>query len=365
MSEALLDAFPALYYGEAPTRGTVRGGHTMTRAIAANIVALGRPARRIGPIQAQTVNGATWTAGYVRSHDSIKQLALAWHYRPAGLDTLATVAVELTITDAAGHTVSSSSDLIPLGFKGVGTVPAVASRLYQSESLLGGSGHLDLDALAAVLTNPSWSFSFTFTASDNFTALDRIEGWECPRAQVDAADTYGVPTGPFNPGNPILAGTADASGYERLARTIEGGIACGRTLLSVSWPLDTAVAPGLIATGYTPFTRMLEAGTTPWTWNVRPRVLYAPSSATGERHRVRYLYQVTGGGSGAIRLGIVGSGTPVDITGLTASTWTWSSWADCYIPTNGTNRVAKLRFTGKTTAGALYVAGIQVEEYPS
>jgi len=363
VSEALLDAFPALYYGEAPTAGTVRGGHTMTRAIAANIVALGRPARRVGPIQAQRVSGATWTAGYTRSHDSIGQLYLAWYYRPAGLDTLATVAVELTITDAAGHTVSSSSDMIPLGFKGVGTVPVVASHLYQSESLLGASGHLDLDALAAVLTDPSWSFTFVFTASDVFTPLDRIEGWECPRSQVDVDGTYGVLTGPFNPGSPIISGAADAGGYERLARTIEGGVACGRTLLSVSWPRDTSIAPGLVATTMTPFTRMLEAGTDPWRWRVRPRVVYAPSSAAGEPHRARYLYQVSSGGTGTVRCDTGSSGGPYDLTGLTASTWAWSPWVDVSVPTDGAGRIATLTFTGKTTAGALHVAAIEVEEH--
>ena len=363
MSEALLDAFPALFYAEAPTRGTVRGGHTMTRAVAANLAALGRPAHRIGPIQAQTRTDATWSVGYTRSHESIRQLFLAWYYRPAGLDTLATVAVELTITDAAGHTVSSSSDLIPLGFKGVGSQPIAATHLYQSESLLGGSGYLDLDALSAVLTDPSWSFTFAFTASDNFTPLDRIEGWECPRSRVEDDDVYGVQVGTFNPGSPVLAGSTTTLGYERLAKTIEGALLTGRTLLNVAWPLDVAVAPGLVGASFVPFTRMLEAGTTPWSWSVRPRVVYAPSSSTGEPHRVRYHYKITDGGSGTIRMGIVGSGSPVDLTGLTSSTWAWSPWADCHIPTNGTDRIAKVRFTGKRTAGTLSVAGIQIEEH--
>jgi len=367
MSEALVPDFPSLLYTEALTGGTVRGGHTITRAAAVNIVATGRPARRVGPMQTQTVAAAqTFVAGYTRSHDSIKQLWLGWFYRPAGLDTLATVAVTLTITDALGNSVASSSDLIPLGFKGVASQPIAATHLYQSDSILGGSGYLDLDAVAAVLTDPSWSFSFAWACSDVFTPLDRIEGWECPRTQVDDDDTYGVLTGPVNPGNPVLAGSVTTIGYERIAQTVEGAILAGRTLLSVAWPTDAAIAPGLVSASFVPFTRMLESGTTPWPWRVRPRVVYAPSSAVGEPHRVRYLYRVTGGGTAVIRCTAtsVGAGSvqTATTTGLTSSTWAWSDWQPLNVPTDGTDRICKIEFTGKTTAGNFYIAGIELEE---
>jgi hypothetical protein len=368
MSEALVPDFPSLLYTEALTGGTVRGGHTITRATAVNIVATGRPARRVGPMQTQTVAAAqTFVAGYTRSHDSIKQLWLGWFYRPAGLDTLATVAVTLTITDALGNTVASSSDLIPLGFKGVASQPIAATHLYQSDSLLGGSGYLDLDAVAAVLTDPSWSFSFAWACSDVYTPLDRIEGWECPRSQVDSADTYGALTGPVNPGNPVLAGSITTTGYERIAQTVAGAILAGRTLLSVAWPTDATIAPGLTSATFVPFTRMLEGGATPWSWRVRPRVVYAPSSAVGEPHRVRYLYRVTGGGSGTIRCTATsvgaGSVTTADAALLTSATFAWSGWVSTTIPTDGTDRIVALTFTGKTTAGTLSVAAIEVEEY--
>ena len=80
-TEALIPDFPALYYAEGITGATVRGGHTITRATAANIIALGRPARRIGPTQSLGAS-ASYHAGYVRSHTAIKQLALAWYYWP-------------------------------------------------------------------------------------------------------------------------------------------------------------------------------------------------------------------------------------------------------------------------------------------
>jgi hypothetical protein len=111
---------------------------------------------------------------------------------------------------------------------------------------------------------------------------------------------------------------------------------------------------------------MLEGGTTPWSWRVRPRMLYAPSSATGEPHRVRVLYEVTGGGTAAVRCTAtsVGAGSVVTaaVTGLTSASWAWSDWQTMTIPTDGTDRIVALTFEGKTTAGSFYVAAIEIEE---
>ena len=44
-------------------------------------------------------------------------------------------------------------------------------------------------------------------------------------------------------------------------------------------------------------------------------------------------------------------------------TFAWSAWVSTTIPTDGTDRIVSLTFTGKTTAGTLSVAAIEVEEY--
>jgi len=365
-TEALIPDFPALYYAEGITGATVRGGHTITRATAANIIALGRPARRIGPTQSLGAS-ASYHAGYVRSHTAIKQLALAWYYwpDPDPFATLPTISVTTTIRDDVGNTITSASSIVPDGLDG--TALTADRVVIYDRPVLGALGYIDLDAAAAVLTGSSWAFQFDWSRSGGNVSLAHIEGAECSRSQVDDADDYGALTGPVNPGNPVLAGSTTTTGYERLAQTVAGAILAGRTLLSVAWPTDAAIAPGLTSATFVPFTRMLEAGTTPWSWRVRPRVVYAPASATGEPHRVRYLYQVTGGGSGTIRCTATsvgaGSVTTADATLLTSATWAWSAWVSTTIPTDGTDRIVSLTFTGKTTAGTLSVAAIELEEY--
>lgn len=365
-TEALIPDFAPLLYTETLVKGTVRGGHTITRAADANIIALGRPARRVGPVQSQSNASQTYVAGYVRSHASITQLWIAWYFHADGTNTPASISVGLTITDAAGHTVSPSDVRIPIGFNGIAATALRTTALYQSDIFLGGSGYLDLDALAVTLTDPSWSFEFSFASTSVYTSFDRAEGWECPRSQVDDTGVYGALTGPENPGSPIIAGDVSSIGYERIARTIEGGVRCNRTLLSATWPTSTSIAPVTTSGTYTAFTRMLEGGTTPWSWYVRPRVVYSPSSATGEPHRVRYYYRVTGGGSASVRCTAtsVGAGSvqTATVTALSSSTWAWSDWATLNVPTNGTDRIVALTFEGKTTAGAFYIASIEIEE---
>lgn len=360
-NESLVPDFPRLFYAEGITGATVRGGHTITRASAANIVALGRPARRVGPSMGAGA-AASYHFGYVRSHASIKQLWLAWYYwpDPDPFATLHTISITTTIRDELGNTVTSASADIPLGFDGT-SIGANRVVFYDTPTL-GALGYIDLDAIAATLTGSSWTFQFDWTRSGSDPTLDRIEGWECPRSQVSDADTYGALTGPENPGSPVIAGTTTTLGYERIAKTIEGGVACNRTLLSAAWRTDTSLAPVTTSATFTAFTRMLEAGTTPWAWRVRPRVVYNPNSATGEPHRVRVLYQVTGGGTSAVRISTGSTGSPYTLTGLTSATWAWSDWQAIDVPTNGTDRIATITFEGKTTAGNFYVASIEIEE---
>jgi hypothetical protein len=354
-TEHVLPDYPSLAYAETRVGLTVRGGHTMTRAQAANVIALARPAHRVGPIYSSTTTAYVYAASYVRSHSSIRYLWLAWYYHPgtSGING----GVTLTIRDAAGNSVASSSTKIPRGFKGESPYNIRAS-FYDSNIATGGSGYLDLDALAATLTDPSWTFEFAAQTG----GFETIEGWECPRSQVDDSETYGVLTGPENPGNSILS-----SSYERLAKTVEGAITCNRTLFSLSWPEDTAsLSPSTTSATLTAFALLTEGGGVPVPFHVRPRVVYAPNSATGEPHRVRVLYRVTGGGTGTVEAKSTsvgaGSANTATLNTLTSATWAWSAWQTLQVATNGTDRIAHLTFRGKVTAGALYIASIVVEE---
>lgn len=364
-SEALIPDFPRLFYAEGITGATVRGGHTITRASAANIVALGRPGRRVGPSMGAGA-AASYHFGYVRSHASINQLWLAWYYwpDPDPFATLHTISVTTTIRDELGNTVTSASSDIPLGFDG--TTIGANRVVFFDLPTLGALGYIDLDAIAATLTGSSWTFQFDWSRSGADPTLDRIEGWECPRSQVYDTDTYGALTGPENPGSPVVAGATTTIGYERIAKTIEGGVRSNHTLLSAAWRTDTSIAPGTSSATFTAFTRMLESGTTPWSWRARPRVVYNPNSATGEPHRVRYLYQVSGGGTAAARCTVTSVGAASTQTAttsaLTSGTWAWSDWQTINIPTDGTDRIVAITFEGKTTAGSLYIASIEIEE---
>lgn len=355
-TEPLIPDLSPLFYAEAQTGKTVRGAHTITRAVGANIVALARPAHRVGPIVGQTLAAYTYQASYVRSHTSIKYLWLGWFFRPtaSGING----GITLTIVDGAGNSVSSSSSKIPVGFKGES--PFLLRRsFYAADIALGGSGYLDLDQLAATLSDPTWHFAFAAQTG----GFDHILGWECPRSVVDSGEVYGVLTGPVNPGNPILS-----SGYERIAKTVEGGIICNRTLFSVSWPDDTAaLTPSTTSATFTAFTLMTEGGGVSWRWHVRPRVVYYPNSATGERHRIRVLYRMSTTGTGTFEATAtsVGAGSTQTATIALANSavWAWSAWQDLQVPTDGTGRVAHLSFRGKVTTGTLYIASIIVEEY--
>jgi len=361
-TEGLIPDFPVLAYSEGYTGLTVRGSHTITRATAANVVALGRPCRQFGGMMAQ--EPGTFVFGYTRTHASIKQLRIAWAYRsdPDPAAGFATISVSLTIRDALGNAITPPASEIPTALDGT-TYGALSGSLSPTGDVhLGGVGYLDLDAIAATLVDPSWSFEFTFARSATDVTLEWIDAWECPRTSVSDADTYGALTGPLNPGNPISAGSVTTRGYERIAKTIEGGIKANRTHLSVAWPRDIATAPSTVSAAYAPFSTLLESAGTPLPWRFRPRVVYLPSSAVGEPARVRYLYYVAGGGNAAIRLNTGSSSDPFDATGLSGASWQWSPWVDCYLPTNGTDRIVSATFEGKTTAGALYLAGIELEE---
>jgi hypothetical protein len=362
-TEGLPDAAPVLTFDEVRTRRTVGAGHTLARVSAANLVALARPARRFVTQQTGVYN---FRVSYQRSHSAIKHLYLAAFTRAHPLTfplPTNTLTLDLTIKDAAGVTVSSSASTIPSGFRsGTSRTPTTASSPL-ARFLMIADGFLDLDALAATLTTPPWSFEFAATRTGTTLVIDRVEGFEVPRTLVDSDDDFGVLTGPFNPGNAVVAGSVSTVGYERLSKTIEGAILCGRDYVNVAWPADTAygLSPRTSSASYVALTNLTD-GSDPLPFYCYPRVVYHPSSATGERARFRVLYYVSGGGTAAVQLATGASSSPYQITGLTGASWQWSAWADCDLPTDGTDRVAELLFKGKTNAGTLYLAGIHVQE---
>lgn len=367
-TESLISDFPPMIYADSNTGDTVRFGHAASRAVGANIIALGRPARRIGPIEATIYDptvGYDYNVSYSRSHADIKQLWLRWTYRPQSTAVTSNMQVVMSITDGT-TTILSSSPLIPRGFKTAGIQPVTAIGLEDTRCIVGGEGYIDLDAVAALLTGNDWTIRFqAFTTAD--APLELIEGWECPRSLVSDTATYGALTGPLNPGNPILAGTTTTSNYARIAATVVGGIKANHTLLSVTWPYDNAIAPALVSPIFVPFTRMLEGGATPWSWFVRPRAVYNPNSATGEPHRVRYYYRLdtsAGAPTGSIRCDTGATGSPYTTAVLASVAPVWSDWVNIDIPTNGTGRIATLQFTGKVNAitSTLRLFAIQVEE---
>lgn len=362
-TEGLIPDFPVLAYSEGYTGLTVRGSHTITRATAANVVALGRPCRQFGGMMA--TGPGTFVFSYTRTHADINQLRIAWAYRsdPDPMAGFATISITTTITDALGNTITSPNTLIPTAIDGTTFGTLSGSLSPTGDVHLGAVGYLDLDTIAATLTNSSWSFEFVFARSGTNVTLEWIDAWECPRTTVNDGDTYGALTGPLNPGNPISAGSITTRGYERIAKTIEGCIKVNRVHLSVAWKADTAASiPSTASATYAPFAILLEGVGTPLPWRIRPRVVYLPSSAVGEPARVRFLYYQSGGGTGSIRTQTGSSSDPFDVTGLTGASWQWSAWTTCYLPTNGTDRIVSVTFEGKTTAGTLYLAGIQLEE---
>lgn len=369
-NESLIPDFPPMTYADSQTGHTVRFGHAASRAVAANIVALGRPAKRIGPIQTATYNPTTgiynYTVGYSRSHSDIKQLFLQWWYRPQGSGIHSGLFVTLSLEDELGNTIPFTDPLIPQAFKNDSVQPPTATSVHNPACFIGGKGYLDLDAIAAVLTGASWKFTFSITNSSD-APVELIEGWECPRSMVADTEFYGALTGPLNPGNPILAGTTTTDNYARIRRTLSGGIAANHTLLSVAWPFDSALAPYTSSTIFTAFFRMLEAGTTPWSWRVRPRAVYNPNSASGEPHRVRYYYRLdttAGAPTGFIQCSTGATGSPYTTPVLASTVAVWSDWVNIDIPTNGTDRIATLQFIGKVNAvtSTLRLFSIQVEE---
>lgn len=364
----LINQTPDLTYSRATIGRTVRGMDLYSAAVLANVTALARP---LHGFHLRTLGVGTYCASYRRSHAAIKQALIVWTVRcvmPDGTTLAAgeALTVTLTITDALGNT--STSSMIPAGFKGE-TFDVLQATGSPAVPTNGGFGYLDLATIATTLTDPSWSFSFVITRPTGSTAVvEAIDMRELGRTVVDTSDTYGVDPADFQPGQPIACGTSTTTGTLRLAQTIEGGIATMPDMLHVGWIDDIAAAiPQTTSASHTALTNFRESAGNPTRFRVPVRPVYYAladgGTAVGERARWRVRYYVAGGGTAAVRLNTGSSASPYEIAGLSGAAWAWSSWQDCAIPTDGTDSIAKLSVEAKTTAGTVYVSGVHVQSY--
>ena len=366
----LINQLPVVEY-ETPRIGrTVRGPDLYNLAALANVTALARPMRGFA---IRSVPVGTYVASYRRSHAAINQAFIRWTVKmqlPNGISFVSNedMSVTLTITDAAGNSVASSSALIPAGFKGE-SFAVFSEGANPASPTVCGSGYLDLDGLAAVLTDPSWSFSFVVTQAHGSTArVETLDLRELGRTVVDTSDTYGVDPADFQPGQPIAAGTSTTLGALRLAQTIEGGIATQPDVLHLVWPNNIAAdIPQTANPTYAALLYFEQTSGVAMRFRVPVRPIYtslaAGGTTTGERARWRVRYYVSGGGTGAVQLLTGSTASPYAITGLTGAAWAWSAWQDCALPTSGTDAIATLSVKGQVSGGALYVAGLHVQSY--
>ena len=235
----IINQVQSLAYSSVQIGVTVRGPHMMAAANVANIVALARPRR--GFHLANLITGTFRVLPpHARRHQAgVDPVVIADddaernHARRNGLARGGP-----TITDALGNSVASSSALIPAGFRGE-TVVLRRTPAHPALPAFGAAGWLDLDALAATLTDPSWTFEFVITRpTGTVLCVDSIVMREVSRTVVDTSDTYGVDPADFQPGQPMGAGSSTTVGTLRLAKTIEGAIASTDDVLVVGWEDD-------------------------------------------------------------------------------------------------------------------------------
>jgi hypothetical protein len=111
---------------------------------------------------------------------------------------------------------------------------------------------------------------------------------------------------------------------------------------------------------------MLEVGTTPMSWRVPVRQVYA-ASAQGEVIRWRVRYSTSTGTGMKIRLHTGSSASSFLATLADTSTaWTWSAWQSGYVASNGGGTPPEdvVYFTGSLTVaghGPAYVDAIEIE----
>mgnify|MGYP007071576899 FL=1 len=366
---------PVLAFTATVTGAVVRSPHLVGWAHAANVCALRMPAKRF-QIDRAAPSSDPYVAGYTRSPGA-RYARIRWAMlADVGWQSLS---VDLTITDGAGNSVASSSALIPNGFKADALVIAPPTGIPAAD-LRQRTGYLDLEALAATLVDPDWSFAFVVARPTGSSAIaDRIEFTELPRDLVSSADDYGLVTADGDPGDPIYAGDETETGFVRLKHAEDAARLTQRAYLALahwsataasttpnrsatSWGPLVAAAP---ASGYT-YQSLDDGAGTPAGAIYQTRIRnIAATSAAGEACRVRFYYRVTGGGTADLRVKTGATGSPFVLSSLaTAGSFAWSDWLSLAAKTNGTDQLDSYTPEAQTsdTSTRVYVASVQLDE---
>lgn len=336
--------------------------HHLELANVANHALLDNPAGRFNLDLIDTAG--TYSFSYVRNPGA-RYLRLEARINAQAPGTAGFAQIDLTIRDAAGHSITSSSSHIPRGFKNE-VLPTPRSYvdlpLYDQLSVV---GVLDCDELDGTLTDPSWVFEFSITFAGG-AQVNTLQCWEAPRFVVnDAVDHGGVLPGAFQHDQPIT--DSDVIGLERLLETLVSARQSERTYVSLAWRQQVVVTtetPNVTATSYTRFAA-LAADAAPQTWRPSPRQVYAGATA-GEVIRFRVLYRFSGGAgteTGGVQLTGNATGSPWVSSSLAYTTsWTWSDWITAAIRTSPLSDTLSLKGKVSASGPLLWIASIHVLE---
>lgn len=337
-------------------------GHALSLALVANSALLDTPPAQCASPWTET--GGTYSLSYVRSPGA-KYVRLEALLHPTDAPLSAAVTIDLTVRDAAGHSVASSDDRIPRRWKGETIyAPFAAAGIGRLEWVERIVGYVDLDELAADLTDPSWSFDVTLTVTSG-AQVESFSLSEMPRFIVDDGATHGgIIPGAYQRDAVIHDGGTD--GLRRLLSTLASGRQQQRTYLGLAWRQATlgSEVPSLSGTSDGPFTLLEGAGSGGrLEWTIPPRPILA-ASAAGEPAKARYLYRFSGGAgteTGQITLRGGATGSPWTLSSIAYTTsWTWSAWVDLAVRTSPLSDALSL--SGKVSAGGptLWLAGVHV-----
>jgi hypothetical protein len=338
--------------------------HALALALTANCALLDTPAAQCSTGWTET--GGTYSLSYVRNPGA-RYVRLEALIHPSTTVLGTSVTLDLTVRDAAGHSVTSSDDRIPRRWRAETVYAPLAvagsARLEFVERVI---GYVDCDALDDDLTDPSWSFDVALTVSGG-AQVESLSLSEMPRFVVDdAAGHGGVIPGAYQRDTIIHDGLQD--GLRRLLSTLDSGRLSQRTYLGLAWrqALVSAETPSLTGTSDGPFTLLDGAGSGGrLEWALVPRSIRA-ASAAGEPCKVRYLYRFQGGAgteTGQISLRGSATGSPWTLSSIAYTTsWTWSAWVDCAVRTSPLSDALSL--SGKVSASGptLWLAGVHVRE---
>lgn len=338
--------------------------HPLTLALVANCALLDTPPAQCSTPWTET--GGAFSLSYVRNPGA-RFVRLEALVLPTDAALGAYVTLDLTVRDAAGHSVSSSDDRIPRRWKGENVYCPVGAaggaRLDRAERVV---GYVDLDELDDDLTDASWSFDVTLTVSGG-AQVETISLGEMPRFIADDAATHGgMLPGSFQRDATIADGTQD--GLRRLLSTLDSARQSQRSYLALAWrqAMLSDEVPSLTSAVDAPFTLLEGAGSGGrLEWALAPRPVHAASSA-GEAARFRVLYRFDGGaGTETAKVRLRGSATGGTwITGTLSYTtsWTWSPWVACACRTSP--RSDRLSLSGNLSASGptLWLGGVHVPE---